>query len=39
VQEITLSYTFYEIDPPEATEQAALDPGLTQPETTRAMIN
>jgi cytochrome c oxidase assembly protein subunit 11 len=39
VQEITLSYTFYEIDPPEATEQAALDPGLTQPETTRAMSN
>lgn len=27
VKEITLSYTFYQIDPPEAYEQAALDAG------------
>jgi cytochrome c oxidase assembly protein subunit 11 len=36
VTEITLSYTFYEIDPPEEMEQAALDPALigTETETT-----
>jgi cytochrome c oxidase assembly protein subunit 11 len=33
VTEITLSYTFYEIDPPEEMEQAALDPVLTGAET------
>lgn len=33
VTEITLSYTFYEIDPPEEMEQAALDPALTGTET------
>ena len=39
VREITLSYTFYEIDPPETTEQAALDPALTDQETTDVISN
>ena len=39
VKEITLSYTFYEIDPPETTEQAALDPALTDQETTDVISN
>lgn len=34
VTEITLSYTFYEIDAPDETEQAALDLDLTGSETT-----
>ncbi len=39
VQEITLSYTFYEIDPPATTEQAALDPALRDQEATAAISN
>jgi cytochrome c oxidase assembly protein subunit 11 len=39
VTEITLSYTFYEIDPPDETEQAALDADLIADETTAAMQN
>jgi len=39
VHEITLSYTFYEIDPPEPTEQAALDPALTGPQATTEAIS
>lgn len=39
VQEITLSYTFYEIDPPETTEQAALDPALRDQEAPAAISN
>jgi cytochrome c oxidase assembly protein subunit 11 len=39
LREITLSYTFYEIDPPETTEQAALDPALTGPAPTAAISN
>ena len=41
VHEITLSYTFYEIDAPEETEQAALDVDVlpVTDETTAAMRN
>ncbi len=39
VHEITLSYTFYEIEAPDDSEQAALDPALTNDDTTAAMRN
>lgn len=39
VHEITLSYTFYEIDPPVDSEQAALDADLLPDATTSAMRN
>ncbi len=39
VHEITLSYTFYEIEAPDDSEQAALDPALTNDDTTAAISN
>jgi cytochrome c oxidase assembly protein subunit 11 len=39
VHEITLSYTFYEIEAPDDSEQAALDPALTNDDTTAAIRN
>jgi cytochrome c oxidase assembly protein subunit 11 len=39
VHEITLSYTFYEIEAPDDSEQAALDPALMNDDTTAAISN